>query len=219
MRMVPREPPNLLHELQKRALAIAVSCRGMGEDPELGNNRGADIDHFRMHDGVPEARLHQARVGGSGAWCAVFVSYCWASAALELGIELPHENRRGAKRLALNVGVAGRYLAKAGRWPLRTVKWQPYSLGRPSVPPGAVIAWDASKWRIRGPGDRWKGHVGIVYSYNKNTDSMVVIEGNHNNRRYWGGSKGYGRRYAVVDSFAYPNGEWRKRLAVIASYI
>lgn len=200
---------NRLAMFQAEALRVAIQWIGRGEDPVRGNNRGVDIDIFRLHDGVREADLHQKRTGGAGAWCAVFASFCDTAAAEALAMECPHRRYRGAKSLVAAVAKAGRTLAVAGSWPLRKVTWYD-----PDIPPGAWIAWDASPLRIQGPGDRWKGHVGRVERYDRATDTLVVIEGNHNNRR-----SPTRKPYAVVDRFEYKAGAWRKRLARIASYV
>ena len=76
--------------LRERALEIALFEVGNGESQ--GNNRGPDVDRYRIGGRVGGA-------GGSGAWCAAFVSYCYRRAAAELSVSLPFETSSGARRV------------------------------------------------------------------------------------------------------------------------
>ena len=93
-----------------RALAVAEKEIGNGE--QGGNNQGSHIRRWRAADGT------EGPIGGRGAWCAVFVSYCFRLAARW---DPPFQTSRGAKRLVKNMAKAGKVL---------------------HVPePGAVICW------------------------------------------------------------------------------
>ncbi len=61
--------------LRVRALELAVLEIGKGEDPGLGNNRGADIDRFCMEAGVPWL------IGEAPSWCCILVCAKFACAA------------------------------------------------------------------------------------------------------------------------------------------
>lgn len=131
-----------MNALSQLAIDYAIGEIGSGEDPRLGNNKGLDIERYH---GVISAK-------SSGNWCAAFVSYCYKRAAAELQTTLPFALSAGAKRLAKNIGEAGRTL---------------------KVPEaGAVICWN------RGIG--WTGHIGIVESTFATADgiSITTIEGN-----------------------------------------
>ncbi len=102
-------------------LLVAEKEIGKGEDPTLGNNRGADVDRYRAGDGTNKGE------GGSGSWCGSFVSFCYVEAA---GGDLPFKTSRGAKRLGRNVAAAGREC---------------------DLPePGAVIVWDRGRLKWQG---------------------------------------------------------------------
>jgi hypothetical protein len=133
---------------QKRALAIALAEEGQGEDPKLGNNRGAAIYKYRRGDGT--GRPWDI----AGPWCAAFASWCLMRSAEGLGYGPPFKTSRGAKRLTENVAAAGR---------------------RCAVPePGALICWHRSRL---GRMSR-KGHVAFVVSYDPATDTLVSVDGN-----------------------------------------
>ena len=86
--------------LALRAVELAVLELDHGEDPALRNNEGADLDRYRaVIPGHPE-----------GAWCAALISYVFKLASAQLSIGLPFELSAGARRLALNMGRAGRFL-------------------------------------------------------------------------------------------------------------
>lgn len=102
-------------------LLVAEKEIGKGEDPAIGNNRGADVDRYRAGDGTGKGQ------GGRGSWCGSFVSFCHVEAA---GGFPPFETSRGAKRLGRNVAAVGREC---------------------DLPePGAVIVWDRGKLKWRG---------------------------------------------------------------------
>lgn len=118
-------------------------------------------------------------VGGGDAWCAAFICAMFVKASLSG--KAPFEVSTGAKRLVRNVAVAG----------LETINPEP----------GAVICWH------RGIAVDWRGHVGLIESYNAESDLLVTIEGNKNLR---------GQSIAKVERFSYPAGSWRERLYKIA---
>lgn len=162
------------HPLLVKVLGCAKAELGHGEDPKLGNNRGAYVDHYRSLDGTGKG------AGGKGSWCGVWICFVFIMAMPE---GIPFEPSRGAKRLGKNIAAAGRelYLPE----------------------PGAVIVWDRGVIA-------WKGHIGLCYSYDAATDTLVTIEGNKTRK---------GQRFAEVQFFTYPNGAWRKRLDRIATII
>ena len=127
--------------IAERAVAIAVAEIGRGEDPKLGNNQGHDIERYKAYTGLGS--------GGSDAWCAVFMSYCFKMAA---GGKESFELSAGAKKLLRSVSKVGR---------------------EPAYPEtGAVICWH------RGIKLDWRGHVGIVEQFDRASDTLTVIEGN-----------------------------------------
>ena len=83
-----------------------------------GNNRGPDIDRYR------------AGKGGSGSWCAAFVSWCLEQSCKELQRPMPVTRSHGAKQL-------WRRAAKAGA-----------AVKRPQA--GDLVAWH------RGPVGGWQ---------------------------------------------------------------
>lgn len=126
-----------------------------------------------------------------GNWCAAFVSW-WLE---KIGTLVKRSN--GAKRVCKNV-------AAAGSWALRPLLFdEPEWIAVPR--PCDVIAWH----RGSGHGPRewwrdWRGHVGIVESYDPASDTLRTIEGNA------------GRFPAVVRRKTYPRGAWRRRLFGVA---
>lgn len=120
-----------------------------------------------------EKYLATVGVKPGNPWCAAFASWCMVKAAG--GAPLRCEISGSAKRLVKNVGNAGRFMAL------------------PAV--GALIVWH------RGGLFDWKGHVGLVESYNRSTDTLITIEGN---------------RTSNVQRFHYPRGKWREKLYRIA---
>lgn len=139
-------------DLHSRALSIALRERGHGEDPAIGNNRGADVYRYREGDGTG------ITWDQSGPWCASFVSYCFLRAAMDLGVSLPFETSRGAKTLTERVAAAGRECA------------------HPEV--AAVICWHRSRL---GAASR-KGHVGLIVAYDLASDTLISVDGNKNRR-------------------------------------
>jgi len=121
--IVPREPPHRLRELHLRALQIAVSDIGKGE--QGSNNRGPYIERIRSVDGTGRGPA------GAGAWCACFASACLIRAAVELDYILPVRTTRSAQALYKRTGRIGTFSAE----PL----------------PGDLICWrrtnDAGDWR------------------------------------------------------------------------
>lgn len=167
-----------LVRLAARATQIALSEIGRGEFGR--NNAGPDVERYRRHDGTGGG------VGGYGAWCASFTSYCYETAAADLRLVLPFTTSRGAKRLTRNI-------ARAGRWVIES----PHARVAPAQ--GDVICWH----RGTGAGD-WRGHVGIVLGYCAETDYLRAVEGNR------------GAYPSRVQVLAYPDGAWRKRLYGVA---
>ncbi len=168
--------------LMDHALEIAISEKGKGE--KGGNNRGPDVDRYR-------AGARVGGIGGSGAWCAAFVSYCLRWAAAELRISLPFETSAGAKRLIKNVrDSAGAEVMNVNAWcntlhPL----------------PGALVCWHRGILSPLGWG--WQGHIGFLKRWEADGDRLVTIEGN---------------RGPLVGEYAYPNGLWRKRLFMVVTF-
>lgn len=123
------------------ALQIAISEIGNGEVG--GNNSGPHIARYKgiADDGDPD---------DDGAWCASFVSWCFQSAAMRLGVDLPFRKSHGAKRLFRNIGEAGEYVS--------------------SPQPGDVVCWD------RGVKGSWQGHIGIVEKIENGI--LYTVEGN-----------------------------------------
>lgn len=139
-------------DLHLRALAHALNERGHGEDPQLGNNRGAAVYRYRQNDGTG------LPWDVAAPWCAAFTSYTWNRAAEDAGVELPFATSRSAKQLAENIAEAGRECA------------------HPEV--GAVICWHRSKL---GAASR-KGHCAQIASYDLDTDTLVTVDGNKTER-------------------------------------
>lgn len=107
-----------------------------------------------------------------GPWCASFVSYCYMQAITELGAwSVGFRSSRGARRLG---------------------KLMPYRVDVPI--PGAIIVWS------RGAVGGWKGHTGIIETYDPVTDTCTVLEGNK------------GHFPSVVKRYWYNEGDWRVRL-------
>ena len=75
---------------------VAAEELGAGEDPELGNNRGAQVWKY-------------TRARTSGAWCAAFVCWVFEIAADRCGMMVPFARTHSARRLYHRVGKAGRY--------------------------------------------------------------------------------------------------------------
>lgn len=165
--------------LSQRALELAIAEIGNGEIG--GNNRGPHVDRYREQG-------RTGGVGGDGAWCAAFVSYCYRRAAAELRCSLPFETSAGAKRLIKNLGGC-----KAGSF-IDPVLFAP-NLGPVG---GSLICWHRG---ALGALD-WRGHIGFVVGYDGDTDTIVTVEGN---------------KRPVVDRFTYPNGVWRKRVFRLAA--
>jgi len=118
----PHFSESLMRELPvaTRILDVARSELGRGEDPALGNNRGADIERWSRACGFP--------VGRGGAWCATFASFVLLRATSSTHPDL--KLSRGAKRLVRNVAAVGENLA--------------------APRPGALIAWNRGSgisWR------------------------------------------------------------------------
>jgi hypothetical protein len=135
-----RVPPPLdlgsYSSLGGTALEIAKSEIGHGE--EGGNNRGPDVERYR------------AGKGGSGSWCAAFISWCLEQACKQLAREMPIARSHGAKQL-------WRRAAKAGA-AVKTPR------------PGDLVCWH------RGPVGGWQGHIGIVSRVDGGT--FWAVEGN-----------------------------------------
>jgi len=134
--------PVMLGEL---AMRVALSELGHGET--VGNNRGPDIERYRGGDGTGGSP------GGSGAWCASFVSWCFVQLAHQAGLTLPFDTSRGAKRLAKNIAAAGDRIDPA------------------KAQGGDVICWH------RGKAGSWQGHVGFVEMRDR-SGLLHTVEGN-----------------------------------------
>lgn len=169
------------YERTMTPLDHAVSQLGRGE--LVCDNGGIAVAEYFGRPHVP-GRAY-------GNWCAAFVSW-WLE---KIGTSVPRSN--GAKRVCKNV-------ASSGSWVMRPRLFdEPEWLAVPR--PCDVISWH------RGPGDSqakwwrdWRGHTGIVKSYDAATDTMITIEGNA------------GRFPAVVRLQVYPRGAWRRRLFGVA---
>lgn len=138
----------LWQAFMNRVLDHALAEVGNGET--LGNNRGEAIYRYRRGDltGLPWDI--------AGPWCASFVSYCLAMAAVDLKVDLPFETSRSAKTLTENVAERGRRCTTPER--------------------GALICWHRSRL---GAASR-RGHVAIVLSYDAAHDLLITIDGNKN---------------------------------------
>ncbi len=168
-------------ELGHAAVQIALFEVGNGEQ-NYGNNRGPHVDRYRSNDGTGRGP------GGTGSWCASFASYCFVVAASDLRTKLAFKTSRGAKALVNNAAKVGTVL---------------------EVPePGALISWHRYP---KGGTITWRGHVGIVASYDPDTDTLKVVEGNKDQRPGADGGE-YPGRVANVAVFTYPNGRWRRKL-------
>ena len=75
--------------LAKEMLRIASGEVGVREDPP-GSNRGPKVDEY-----LKSVKLKPA--GGSYAWCAAFVYWCFREAAKSLGVENPATCTAGAQ--------------------------------------------------------------------------------------------------------------------------
>jgi hypothetical protein len=124
--------------------------------------------------------------GKEASWCAAFLSWCFeiACACLErqgLIIAAP-ERSHGAKGFSRNVAKLGVSVDLTKDYPQ----------------PGDVIAWH------RGQEITWRGHTGIVFGYENETDTLYTIEGNT------------GDYPSKVKIKVYRNGSWRKKLYKLA---
>ena len=137
------------------ALSVAADCLGKGEVG--GNNSGPFVEmlHGLEFDGNDD---------DDGAWCAAFVSYCFLTAALEIGTPLEFQRSGGAKRLFKNISEAGESLLVDG------LSVDEILSSEYKILPGDVICFH------RGPPGSWMGHIGIV----ERVDGGIVhtIEGN-----------------------------------------
>jgi hypothetical protein len=130
----------------------------------------------RNNDG-PDVLLYTG--GKRGNWCAAFLCWCFEEAAERMGWHgLVPKRSHGAKRFTKNVALHGYFV----------------NLTTDHPRPGDIISWN------RGTGITWRGHVGIVYAYLANTDTLLTIEANS------------GKFPAKVKIKLYANGSWRKRL-------
>lgn len=174
LEITPVEKPNLLKLLALNMLDVAEKEIGNGE--EGANNMGPHIDRYAKKKGT------------KGSWCAAFVSYCGEAAAADMKVRLPWRRSHGAKTLFRRIGDAG-YFVEADEG------------GVPA--PGDAVCWDRGAKKANGKPD-WRGHIGLVKSYDEATDTLVTIEGNR------------GPYPAKVAEFTYTNGKWRKRLEGLA---
>jgi hypothetical protein len=129
----------------------------------------------RNNDG-PDVRMYTG--GKRGNWCAAFLSWCFEEAAQRMVEATVPKRSHGAKRFCKNVALHGYFV----------------DLSTDHPRPGDVISWN------RGPGVSWRGHVGMVYAYLPDTDTLVTIEANS------------GKFPSKVKLKMYAQGSWRKRL-------
>lgn len=120
----------------RAALAVARGELGRGEYG--GNNKGSDIDRYRGGQ------------GGSGAWCAAFVSYCLEQGARNAGAREYVKRSHGARRLFRRCIAAGTRV----------------DIDR--IQEGDIVCWK------RGPDDSWKGHIGIVSDAKRDNGKTVA---------------------------------------------
>jgi hypothetical protein len=135
-------------------LELAENELGKGEDPELGNNRGADVYRYRSEDGTGMPSQ------GNGPWCSSFAASRHEVAAGNLGLEMACRTSRSAKRYCDLMTAGGR------------------PLDEPE--PGCIVVWSRgapSTW-----GTSRKGHIGICVSYDPGMDTLITIEGNKTQR-------------------------------------
>jgi hypothetical protein len=137
--------------LQARALQTAASQIGVMEQPP-GSNRGPQVDIYLRSVGIDPA-------GGSYAWCAAFVYWCFRDAAQALGLPNPAIRSAGVLDCWNRAGAVGVHrisFAEANSTPAL-------------VKPGMVFVMSM------GSGN---GHTGFV----EEVDGVVLttIEGNTN---------------------------------------
>ena len=186
---------NDMQKLEAGAHAVAVSEIGHGEPNSAMNNRGSDVERYRRMDGTG------AKVVTKNAWCGVFVSYIYMTAAGQQAprVAVPFPTSRGAKALTKKVAAAGRWVVAPGN---EIPSMEDLDI---LLKPGQVICFN------RGLASSWTGHVGIIHRVDMLSGYIISIEGNLNNRSDGGG------RYAVVD---YQERDWftiKKKLFGIAS--
>jgi hypothetical protein len=141
--IAPHEPPNLLRELA--VLAICAARKELGHGESEGNNLGPDVVRYRGGQ------------GGSGSWCAAFVSYAYEQAAEQIALRMPFERSHGARQLTRRIAAVGRWL----------------DLDVEVPQPGDVICWPR--------GLAWQGHVEIVDEHcadDPRGDVLITIGGN-----------------------------------------
>jgi hypothetical protein len=148
----PGDDPGLA--IMLLGLELAELELGKGEDPALGNNRGADVDRYRSEDGTGMGP------GGAGPWCASFAASRHVVAAGNLELEMGCRTSRNAKRYCDLMTAGGR------------------PLDEPE--PGCIVVWHRG---ARGTwGRSRKGHIGLCVSYDPSMDTLITIEGNKTQR-------------------------------------
>lgn len=141
--------------LMNRIIRYALNDEGRGESG--GNNAGPYVRALRAFCGFPIERL--------GAWCAIFVSAKIKRAVESLAMTLqavtpdmilPFDLSRGAYRLVMNIGEAGRFI---------------------TVPEPGFGCWRRKRWfRKR------EAHVRIITGYDAKTDTLFYVAGNEKGR-------------------------------------
>lgn len=128
---------------------ISYALADVGE-VEVGRNGGPYVHMLRRFCGFPEDML--------GAWCAIFGSAkfkrAWKSIQFpeRPWLALPFELSRGAYRLVMNVGEAGRFI---------------------DVPEPGVACWKRRGWLLFR-----KAHFRFITGYDAGTDTMHCVAGN-----------------------------------------
>jgi hypothetical protein len=138
-------------QFMNRAISYALADVG---EVEVGNNGGAYVRGLRRYCGFPEGSL--------GPWCAIFGSAKLKRAGQSLWgnpSTLPFSLSRGAYRLVMNVGEAGRFIT-----PEELVS-SPGLVG--------VACWKRRGWLLQR-----KAHFRFFTGYSASSDTLHCVAGN-----------------------------------------
>ena len=121
-------------------LAALEFARGeIGNGETTGNNRGEHIDVYR------------GEIGGHGAWCAAFVSWCLVEASKKTRINLGLKPSNGARKLFRRAVKRGMLVCID------------------DIKPGDIVLWSRGKT----PATRWQAHIGIVSEVERDDDKVL----------------------------------------------